>query len=136
MSNFNPLVKNLDFFLVCGLGSLGQNCVVCLKEFGCRVIAIEQNLPKKWEISNLVELLDDLIIGDCRDLETLLKAKIKYCRSILIVTSDEEVNAEKTAIAAREINHKIRIIMRSSQENLNELLRQQLGNFLPTNQPI
>ncbi|ELR98195.1 TrkA family potassium uptake protein [Gloeocapsa sp. PCC 73106] len=128
MSNFNPLVKNLDFFLVCGLGSLGQNCVVSLKDFGCRVIAIEQQLPKKWEISNLVELLDDLIIGDCRDLETLLKAKIKYCRSILIVTSNEEVNAE-TAIAARELNQKIRIIMRSSQENLNELLSQQLGNF-------
>lgn len=128
MSNFNVVAKNPDLFLVCGLGSLGQNCVISLKEFGCKVIAIDRELPPKWEIPNLEELLEELIIGDCQDLDILIKAKIKYCRSILIVTSDEEANAE-TAIAAREVNQKIRIIMRSSQEKLNELLSQQLGNF-------
>ena len=39
--NQSPLL--LDYFLVCGLGSLGQNCLVALKEFGVKVIAIEQN---------------------------------------------------------------------------------------------
>lgn len=118
----------MNMFLICGLGSLGQNCVVALKEFGVPVIAIEQQIPPQWEINNLEELLDNLIIGDCRNREVLQRAKIDQCRSILIVTSDEEINIE-TAIIAREINSNIRIIVRSSQENLNQLLQQQLGNF-------
>lgn len=121
-------LKNMDTFLVCGLGSLGQNCVIALKEFGVKVIAIEQEIPAKWEIAKIPELLDDLIVGDCRSIDILIKARIQQCRAILIVTSDEEVNAE-TAITSREINSCIRIIMRSCQENLNKLLRDQLGNF-------
>ncbi|TVQ46299.1 MAG: potassium transporter TrkA [Gloeocapsa sp. DLM2.Bin57] len=128
MYNFSSVINNLDTFLVCGLGSLGQNCVIALKEFGVKVIAIEQTAEIPWELKKVPELLDDLIIGDCRDLAILQKAKIKDCRSILIVTSDEEVNVE-TAINAREINSKIRIIMRSCQEKLNDLLSKQLGNF-------
>ena len=31
----------LDQFLVCGLGSLGQHCVITLKEFGVKVSGIE-----------------------------------------------------------------------------------------------
>jgi len=31
--------------LVCGLGSLGQQCVVALKEFGVNIVAIEEAPP-------------------------------------------------------------------------------------------
>ena len=68
MYNFAPVINNLDTFLVCGLGSLGQNCVIALKEFGVKVIAIEQTAEISWELKKVPELLDDLIIGDCRDL--------------------------------------------------------------------
>ena len=115
-------------FLVCGLGSLGQHCVLSLKEFGVNVIAIEREIPKNWEISHLPQLLDQLIIGDCRQIDILEQAKISQCSAILIVTSDEEVNAQ-TAITARHINPTIRLVVRSSQENFNHLLGEQLGNF-------
>ena len=120
--------QGLERFLVCGLGSLGQHCVVALKEFGVSVIAIEQNTYQSWEIPNLPQLLDELIIGDCRQNNVLEQAKITKCRAVLIVTSDEEINAE-TALSVRQINPQIRIVLRSAQENLNQLLSQQLGNF-------
>ncbi len=115
-------------FLVCGLGSLGQHCVVALKKFGVKVIAIEKIMPTSWDFPELPQLLEELIIGDCRQIEILEKAKLEQCRSVLIVTSDEEVNAQ-TALTVREINSKIRLVVRSGQENLNELLNKQLGNF-------
>ena len=42
----------LDRFLVCGLGSLGQHCVIALREFGVQVIAIEKQITIEadWEI--------------------------------------------------------------------------------------
>ena len=101
---------------------------MALKEFGVKIIAVEQHQPQTWEIRNLPQLLDDLIIGDCREDLILKKAKVKQCRSVLILTSDEEVNVQ-TALAVRQLNPQTRILVRSGQENLNQLLQQQLGNF-------
>ncbi|MBR8828657.1 MAG: NAD-binding protein [Gomphosphaeria aponina SAG 52.96 = DSM 107014] len=119
----------LDRFLVCGLGSNGQNCVVALREFGVKAIAIEQVQPQNWEIPDLPNLLEDLIIGDCRQNSILLQAKIERCRAALLVTSNEQVNAE-TALAVRQLNPRTRIVVRSTKENLNRLLSEQLGNFI------
>lgn len=119
-----------NYFLVCGLGSLGQNCVVSLKKFQVPVIAIEpEKSSQPWEIPQLLLLLDDIIFGDCRHSETLQRAKIAKCRAALIVTSNEKTNAE-TAIAIRQLNPRTRLVVRSSKENLNILLGEQLGNFI------
>lgn len=126
-----------DRFLVCGLGSLGQHCVLSLKEFGVKVTAIEQIEPKTWEIPNIPELLDDLIIADCRQNQILQQAKIERCRAALLVTTNEQANIE-TALAIRQLNPHTRLIVRSPKENLNQLLSEQLGNFIayePTQLP-
>ncbi|AFY46162.1 K+ transport system, NAD-binding component [Nostoc sp. PCC 7524] len=122
-------VVSADTFLVCGLGSLGQYCVSVLKEFGVRVNAIEAINPQKWEISDLPDLIDHLVIGDCCQPRILEQAGIRQSRSILIVTSDERVNIA-VAFAARSLNPDVRLVIRSSQDNLNELLRESLGNFV------
>jgi Trk K+ transport system NAD-binding subunit len=127
----------LDRFLVCGMGSLGQHCVLALKQFGVSVIAIEQIAPPSWELPAAIDLLDDLIIGDCRQHHILEQAQIASCRAALIVTSNEQVNAE-TALAIRQLNSHTRLIVRSAKTNLNQLLSQQLGNFIayePTELP-
>jgi Trk K+ transport system NAD-binding subunit len=127
----------LERFLVCGLGSVGQHCVAALKEFGVSVSAIDKAMPKNWEIPNLPRLLDDLIIGDCRQPSVLEQAKIRHCRAVLIVTSKERVNIE-TALEVRELNRQTRLVVRSAQENLNQLLAEQLGNYVafePTQMP-
>ncbi|PSB56133.1 NAD-binding protein [Chamaesiphon polymorphus] len=119
----------LDRFLVCGLGSLGQHCVLALQQFGVKIVAIEQVAPQSWEVPNLVNLLDDLIIGDCRENNVLAQAQIQTCRAALIVTSNEGVNAE-IALAIRQLNPQTRLVVRSAKTNLNQLLSQQLGNFI------
>jgi len=133
----------VDRFLVCGLGSLGQYCVLNLKRFEMEkseihITAIDKVKPDEWEVQNLPDLLMSApLIGDCRDDQVLLQAGIQQCRAILIVTSNESVNVE-TAIAARRLNPTIRIVMRSSRQNLNQLLKQQLEDFIafePTELP-
>ncbi|NJO42549.1 MAG: potassium transporter TrkA [Cyanobacteria bacterium CRU_2_1] len=138
-----PSAPQPDRFLVCGLGSLGQYCVFNLKRFALReseihVTAIDRVMPDEWEVQNLPDLLlEPPIIGDCRDDDVLLKAGILECRAVLLATSNESVNIE-TALAARRLNPKIRIVVRSCRQNLNQLLKQQLGDFVafePTELP-
>ncbi len=115
-------------FLVCGLGGLGQHCVVALKQFGVEVVGIELVQPKSWRIPGVDKLLDDLIIGDCRQNSVFKLAKIERCRAVLIVTSDELINAE-TAIAVRQLNKNARLVIRSTKENLNQLLEETVNQF-------
>jgi len=128
----------LNRFLVCGLGSLGQQCVVALKQFGVSISAIEAVPPRSWEIPDIPNLLEELIIGDCRQESVLEQAHIRQCRAVLLVTSSERVNIE-TAFAARLLNPQTRLVVRSAKENLNELLSTHLGNFVsfePTQLPV
>jgi Trk K+ transport system NAD-binding subunit len=133
----------VDHFLVCGLGSLGQYCVYNLTKFASsevqiHITAIDRAPSDNWEVDNLPEMLaGGLIIGNYSKEEVLLKAGIQRCRSVLIVGSDENDNIQ-TAIIARRLNAQIGIVVRSSRQNLNQLLKQQLGNFLalePTELP-
>jgi Trk K+ transport system NAD-binding subunit len=118
-----------DWFLICGLGSLGQHCVVALKEFEVGLIAIDRVQPPSWEIANIPDLIDNSIWGDCRLKSVLEQAKIGQCRAALILTTNEQTNIE-TALAIRQLNPQIRLVIRSAKTNLNQLLSQQLGNFV------
>lgn len=127
----------LDNFLVCGLGILGQHCVVALKEFGVKVTAIEKSYPNTWEIPSVPGLLSNFLEGDCRHLEILRQAEIPNCRAALIVTGNEQINIE-TALAIHQLNPQTRLVVSSGKENLNQLLSQNLNNFIafePTDLP-
>jgi Trk K+ transport system NAD-binding subunit len=118
----------MDKFLVCGLGSLGQHCVSILKQFGVQVSGIDLEPRRYWDVDGLPDLVEELIVGDCREPALLEKCGIQGFRSILLVTDDERVNIE-AAFVARLKNPRIRLVIRSAQKNLNELLSQQLENF-------
>ncbi|HIK46744.1 MAG TPA: NAD-binding protein [Leptolyngbyaceae cyanobacterium M65_K2018_010] len=118
-----------DGFLVCGLGSLGQHCVANLKTFGVPVYAVNQTLPDQWEVPHLQDLIDHLVVGDCRLSEVLEAARVRHCRAVLLVTQNERVNLE-AALTARVLNPRVQLVLRSDQQNLNELLEQQLENFV------
>lgn len=122
-------VPRPELFLVCGLGSLGQHCVAALREFGVRVVAIDRVRPASWEVPQAELGLDLLVLGDCRQSSVLQKANIAACRAVLITTSQERANAE-TALAVRSLNETTRLVVRSGQENLNQVLGQHLGNFV------
>ncbi len=131
----NQNQANANHFIVCGLGSLGQYCVVNLqkfahKELAVSITAIDNFIPETWEMDNIMQLLaSPLIVDDCRKESVLERAGVRQCRAILLVTSDESTNIE-TAIAARRLNPKIRLVIRSSRRNLYQLLRQQLGDMV------
>ncbi|WP_204368686.1 potassium channel family protein [Neosynechococcus sphagnicola] len=116
-------------FLVCGLGSLGQHCAAALREFGVLVIAIDRQQPQDWGIPDLLEQLDEFILGDCRLPRVLEQARIQDCQAVLMVTSNEQINIE-AALTARRLHPRIRLVVRSAKQNLNELLQQSLGNFV------
>lgn len=124
-----------DRFIVCGLGSLGQQSVINLKKFDydpfeVSITAIDQQPITTWEIDDLPQqLATPPILGDCRREDVLKAAGIDCSRAILIVTSDESTNVE-CAIAARRLNPHIQIILRSSRHSLNALLERQLGKFV------
>ncbi len=124
-----PSLIRRDEVLVCGLGSLGQHCVANLKTFGVKVNAIERAVPDRWEIDNLAQSIDNLVLGDCRQSEILIQANVRRCRAALLVTQDERVNLE-AALSARVLNPQIRLVVRSEQQNLNQLLEQELADFV------
>ena len=114
--------------LVCGLGSLGQHCVATLKAFGVSVSAIDLSRPSLWEVPDLPGILEQLVIADCRQTSVLEQIGIDRCRAVLLVTGNERMNLE-SAFAVRALNPRARLVVRSSKQNLNSLLSQQLGNF-------
>jgi voltage-gated potassium channel Kch len=137
MPNLRSRTANVDQdrFIVCGLGSLGQQSIVQLKKFDddpfeVHITAIDRRQIQTWEIDDLpVQLAAPPIVGDCRREDVLRAAGIERSRAILIVTSDESTNVE-CAIAARRLNPHIQIILRSSRHSLNALLQRQLGKFI------
>ncbi|MGC1307050.1 MAG: NAD-binding protein [Phormidesmis sp.] len=134
-SPVTQLTADKDHFIVCGLGSLGQQSVLNLKKFDhdpfeVHITAIDQRKIETWEIDDLPGYLAaPPFVGDCRREDILRAAGITESRAILIVTSDESTNVE-CAIAARRLNPHIQIILRSSRHSLNALLERQLGKFV------
>ncbi|HSG70590.1 MAG TPA: NAD-binding protein, partial [Planctomycetaceae bacterium] len=124
-------------FVICGFGSLGQYCVEELRQFATEdsEIAfriIDLNSPSEWVIDNAEAIASHLLLGDCRDPQLLKQAGIEQAQAALFVTSDELVNIQ-AALAARAINPVVRLIVRSSKENLNALLQTELGSFTAMN---
>lgn len=94
-----------------------------------RVVAIDRARPAAWELPQSERVLERLVLGDCRQSDVLQAAGVAECRAVLIVTSQERVNAE-TALAVRSLNGTARLVVRSGQNNLNQVLGQHLGNFV------
>lgn len=122
-----PSVPSL--FVVCGLGSVGQNCVTVLKAYGAEVNAVDRDCPDDWDLPELPAAIATLCIGDCRKPDILEQVNIQQCRAVLLVTDDERVNTE-AAFAARLLNPTARLIVRSAKHNLNHFLANSLGNFI------
>lgn len=130
-SDHPPEAEASDFnrVLVCGLGSLGQHSAAALKAFGVSVIAIDLAEPELWEVPELPGILEQIAIADCRQASVLEQVGIHRCRAVLLVTGNERMNLE-SVFAVRALNPRARLVVRSSKQNLNSLLSEQLGNFV------
>jgi Trk K+ transport system NAD-binding subunit len=115
--------------LICGLGLLGQHCAAVLKELAIPVFGVHDVERHSWDIEGVPDLLDRFTVGDCRRHSVLERAGIESCRAALFTTGDEHTNVS-AAVAARSLNPGIRLVIRSSQINLNNLLSERLGNLM------
>jgi Trk K+ transport system NAD-binding subunit len=111
--------------LVCGLGSLGVECILVLQRYGVAVRAID--LRDSLGDSGSAGIA--FVRGDCRKPEVLRLAGIEGCGAVVLVTGDPHANVE-AAMAARKIDASIKIVARAAQDNVNELLSTLLGRFV------
>jgi Trk K+ transport system NAD-binding subunit len=127
MNESEPTAGNA--VLVCGMGRLGQHCAAVLKELGIPVFGLDEKEPKSWEAADLSGRLDRFTVGDCGRHSSLESAGIELCQAALFTTDNERANISG-ALAARSLSPGIRVVIQSSQTNLNERLSQQLGNMM------
>jgi Trk K+ transport system NAD-binding subunit len=112
--------------LVCGLGRVGRQCIQALRGYNVPVRAIDLRDVREFapELAAL-----QVTQGDVRELSTLVRAGIGECRSIILATSDANVNVEG-ALAARRANASVRLVVRAQELDWHQLLALQLGNMV------
>lgn len=125
------MTPSSDLFLVAGLPPLGRHCTRVLKTtFGVTVHVIAAPADEAAAARLRRDgLADRLVVGDPREREVLAEAGVAAARAILLVDADERVNVA-AAFAARALNPRVRLVLRSAQRNLNTLLARSLGNLV------
>lgn len=107
--------------IVCGLGRTGYRVLCLLRQQGASVVGISCNpLPQES---------GDIVVGDLRSKETLLRAGIQYAHTMLLCTSDDALNLA-ILTQARVLNSNIRIINRLFNHSLGERLDQTLPHHV------
>ena len=101
--------------IICGIGRVGSRVAKILKENGEEVVVIEKN-P---EISNLLKRKYKIVRGSALDEKVLKKAGIKDARWVVITTGEDADNLY-IIFKARELNPKIKIAVRVSNEEALE----------------
>jgi Trk K+ transport system NAD-binding subunit len=112
--------------LICGLGALGQACLERLLPFDVPLTAVDLLQPR-WRRAELAERISRLVQGDMRHAQVLEKAGVRQCRSVLLLSSDSQVNLE-AALLVRLLNPEADVVVRSSsgEQAIGQLLEQRL----------
>ncbi len=110
-----------NHIIVCGLGRNGSKALEELSSFGESCIVIEQNreviLKRKQNLSGHLYIQEDAILD-----ETLNQANIKHAKAIIIALPKDSDNVF-IALTARQLNPKIIIISRATEETTEIKLR-------------
>jgi Trk K+ transport system NAD-binding subunit len=99
-----------DHVVVCGLGNIGYRVVTQLHSLGITVAATEK-MEEVRGIPEVRRLGVPVLIADARAPETLRALNVGQARSLVIATDDDAANLE-TALNARAINPKLRVVLR------------------------
>ncbi|PZV01768.1 MAG: hypothetical protein DCF24_03615 [Cyanobium sp.] len=113
--------------VVCGLGSLGQACLLRLLDFEAALVGLDLIAPT-WGHTALAEALAArVVLGDMRRPEILRRAGVIEARAVLLLSSESTVNFE-AALQVRLLNASAEIVVRSSSRDASfgALLEQRL----------
>jgi Trk K+ transport system NAD-binding subunit len=108
--------------IVCGLGNIGYRAVEELMAAGEPVVAIEL-APDGRFVATARRLGVAVITGDATVREVLRQAHAITARAVVAVTNNDLVNLE-VALLVRELSPKQRVVVRMSDPNLAETLRE------------
>jgi Trk K+ transport system NAD-binding subunit len=115
-------IPDSGHIIVCGLGNIGYRVVEQLLQQGEQVVAVERARDNPF-IGTARRQKAAVIIGDATIREVLQQAKATRARAVVAATSNELVNVE-IALLVRELSPKQRVVVRVTEPNLAETLRQ------------
>ena len=117
-----------DHVIVAGLGNVGTRILGQLHDLGVGVVCVD-----KTENAAGVPLARRLglkvVIGETYREETLLAAGIASCQALVSVTDSDIVNLE-TALHARALAERPRIVVRLYDDDLAERVQKTVGNTI------
>jgi Trk K+ transport system NAD-binding subunit len=108
--------------IVCGLGNIGYRVVEELVGTADPVVAIELAQDGRF-VATARRLGVAVITGDATVREVLRQAHAATARAVVAVTNNDLVNLE-VALLSRELNPKQRVVVRMSDPNLADTLRE------------
>ncbi len=107
--------------IVCGLGKIGTRVLDLLRVAGLKVSVIDMRCPPGTRHGVTY------FRGDCRDPRLLELAGVREAQAVIVVTSDDLVNTA-AALAARRLNHQVRLVVRMFNPSLLERLGPSITN--------
>ena len=113
--------------LICGLGSLGQACLLRLLPFDVPLRCLDRERPD-WRDPRLEERFgSSLVLGDMRLPHVLAQAGVESARAVLLLSTESTVNVE-AALQVRLLNPTADLVVRSSGQlaSLGALLEERL----------
>jgi Trk K+ transport system NAD-binding subunit len=110
--------------ILCGLGKIGYSILELLKTLEEPVVVVSRDVQQDWR-SRTDALADQLILGDARLEEVLLKAGIQSARAIIVCTNDDLANLE-IALDANRLAPDIAVVLRIYDSQLGERIRRDI----------
>lgn len=115
-------IPDAGHVVVCGLGNLGFRVTEELRRAGEQVVAIEQSRESRF-LAAAHRLGVPVIIGDAAMQELLRQANAPRARAVVASVNNDLANLE-IALLVRELNPHQRVIVRLSQTDLAQALRE------------
>jgi Trk K+ transport system NAD-binding subunit len=117
-----------DHVIVAGLGNVGTHVAGQLHDLGIGVVCVDKN-ENAAGIPMARRLGLKVVIGETYREETLLAAGVASCQALVSVTDSDIVNLE-TALHARALAEKPRIVVRLYDDDLAERVQKNVGNTI------
>jgi Trk K+ transport system NAD-binding subunit len=117
-----------DHVIVAGLGNVGTRVLGQLHDLGVDVVCVDKS-ENAAGVPLARRLGLKVVIGETYREETLLAAGIAGCQALVSVTDSDIVNLE-TALHARSLAEKPRIVVRLLDDDLAERVQKNVGNTI------
>jgi voltage-gated potassium channel len=113
-----------DHVVVAGMGKIGTRVVQRLMEGEERLVCIDRSRDVTAALNFPPEVA--VIQGEATQPDVQAKANMVQARALLALTDNDMANLEM-ALNARELNPKLRVVLRMSNENLGRRMVKQFG---------